>query len=166
MMRNRRERTSGCFFDEENEDEWSEHMGHIEANKLVLNFKLKNQGERDFYEIQIIKDKYKNLEIYERSMYHHRYNYTYGHNVELDLWEKDKNYLIKSWKSLKQEFFFFNAETIKQKYSHLKAFEHTMKYKPIKFTGRHKQLNKILRKSYNKHLMKMRTDIKNLIESE
>ena len=90
--------------------------------------------------------------------------FLYGHNVDLDLWEKDKNYLIRSWKSLKQEF--FNAKTIKQKYSHLKAFEHTMRYKPIKFTGRHKQLNKKLRKSDNEHLMKMRAEIKNLIESE
>ena len=40
-----------------------------------------------------------------------------------------------------------------------------MKYKPIKFTGRHKQLNKKLRKSDNEHLMKMRAEIKNLIES-
>ena len=167
MMRNRSDRPCRCFFDdddEEKEEEWSDHRGHIEAAKLGLNFKLKNQGERDFYENQIIKDKYKNLETYERSIYHHRYNYTYGHNAELGLWEKDKNYLIRSWKSLKQEF--FNAETLKQKYSHLKAFEHTIKYKPIKFTGRHKQLNKRLRKSDNEHLMKMRAEIKNLIESE
>ena len=102
-------------------------QGCVEAAKLGLNFKLRNQSEKEFYEDQIIKDKYKNLETYERSIYHHRY--TYGDNVESNLWERDKNYLIRSWKSLKQEF--FNAETLKQKYSHLKAFEHTMKYSII-----------------------------------
>ena len=77
---------------------------------------------------------------------------------------KDKNYLIRSWEELKQEF--FTTQTIKQKHSHLKAFEDTMKYKPIKFTGRHEQLNKELRKSDNEHLMKMKAEIKQLIESD
>jgi len=156
-----------CFFegeDDEKGEEWSDHRRHLEAEKLGLNFKLKNKIERNFYEDQIIKDKYKNLETYERSMYHHRSRYTYGGNAELNFWEKDKNYLIRSWEELKQEF--FNTHTVKQKHSHLKAFEHTMKYKPIKFTGRYKKLNKELRNGDNEHLMKMKAEIKHLIESD
>ena len=144
--------------DSENDDsDWSDETGGNEAEKLCLNFKLKNKIDRDFYEDQIIKDKYKDLENFERCAYHHRSRYTYGGNKELNLWEKDKNYLIRSWEELKQDF--FETQTIKQKQSHFEAFQHTMRYKPINFTGNHKFLNDELRKDDYKHLNKMKEEI-------
>ena len=114
---------------------------------------------------EIIKDKYINLQTYERSIWHHRSWRDSVQNAELKLWEKDKNYLIKSWKVLKQEF--FNVKTLKQKYSHLKAFEKIMEYKPLeKLTGKYKTLNEELRKNDNKHLMKMKLEIKRLIDNK
>jgi hypothetical protein len=147
--------------DENSLEEWSDETGRNEGEKLRLNFKLKNKIERDFYEDHIIQDKYKNLKTYEISIYHHRSRYTYGGNAELNLWEKDKKYLIRSWEELKKEF--FKTQTIKQKHSHLKAFEYTMNYKPIvNFTGKHKELNDELRKDDNEHLMKMKAEIERL----
>ena len=149
---------------ENSSEEWSDETGRNEGEKLNLNFKLKNKIERDFYEDQIIHDKYKNLERYEISIYHHRYSYDYGENAKLNLWEKDKNYLIRSWKNLKQEF--YEAQTIKKKYSHLKAFTHIMNFKPIvNFTGKHKELNEELRKDDEEHLMKMKAEIERLENS-
>jgi len=158
---------SKSLFDDSSDDdeEWSDHRGRVEAENLGLNFKLKNKIEYDFYENEIIKDKYINLQTYERSIWHHRSWRDNIQNAELKLWEKDKNYLIKSWKLLKQEF--FNAKTLKQKYSHLKAFEKIMKYRPLdKLTGKYKTLNEELRKNDNKHLMKMKIEIKRLIDNK